>query len=205
MRWPAAIVFAATCTVGCHSSPPVFDPFLPRTRIPPPGTGAATGAPDANYINPAPPYSNSAPPYAPAPATGAPATSGANGPYAPPGGYHYQQSAPTSGGLGGTPGPVNSSQVLPSSPRSSDERSVVLASHDDSQSTCQNRSVAEKSQPRTQSGQVLRASYVTAADSEPSTVYERRRAAKATGPATPDDSSSEAIDIMDLPPVSSSR
>ena len=184
MRWPAAIVFAAVCAVGCHSTPQVFDPFLPRTTIPPPGTGAATGAPDANYVNPTAPYSGSAPAYTPAPSNGAPASGGANGLYAPPGGYHYQQSAPTNGGLGAIPGPVNSSQVLPTAPRPSKNQGAVLASYDDGQATSQNRAVSAASQPRTQSGQVLRASYATTADMEPSTVYERRRPGKACRPST---------------------
>jgi hypothetical protein len=218
MRWPAAMVLAAACAVGCHSAPPVFDPFLPRTRIPPPGTGAANGAPDANYISPAPPYTGSAPAYTPSPATGAPSAGGANGPYAPPGGFQYQQSAPTGGGFGATPGPVNSSQILPASRRPAANRGVVLALQnggtdavstaiavDDGQAASQNRSLSGPTQPRSQSGQVLRASYVTTADVEPSTVYERRRPGQTSMAASDDDSSSQAIDIMDLPPVAASR
>src|SRR5690348_7739486 len=106
MRWPAAVVFAAAWATGCHSAPPAFDPFLPRTRIPPPATGAATGSGDAVYTSPAP-VTGSPPTYSPA----VPSSNGANGLYAPPGGYQFQQGSPTpaSGGYAPIPGPVNRS------------------------------------------------------------------------------------------------
>lgn len=113
MRWPAAMVFAAVSAVGCHSAPRTFDPFLPRTTIPPPPTGAASGAPDANYVSPAAPYAS--PPAYPQPAVGAPAGGNGNGLFAPPAGQ-YQPGptpAPVGGGYGTTPGPVNSTQFSP--------------------------------------------------------------------------------------------
>ena len=125
MRWPAAMVFAAAWAAGCHSAPPVLDPFFPRTRIPPPATGAATGSGDALYTSPAPPMTGSAPSYSPG--TTFPNTGGSNGLYAPPGGYQFQQVSPTpaTGGYAPIPGPVNrSSQFAPSQ-----GAQVVRASH----------------------------------------------------------------------------
>ena len=174
MRWPTAVVFAAACAAGCHSTPPAFDPFLPRTRIPPPATGAATGSGDAVYTSPAPPMTGSTPSYSPT--TTFPNAGGSNGLYAPPGGYQFQQGSPTpaSGGYAPIPGPVNrpdTSQFAPS-----------------------------------QGAQVVRASHVTTVDDEPSAVYERGRPAESAEPveqkvAERDDSSSQAVDIMDLPQV----
>lgn len=100
MRWPTALLLAALCMAGCRRAQPTFDPFLPRTRIPPPATGAATGAPDAYYTNPAPPMTGTAPSW---PAAGAPPASPGNL-YSPPGGYQYPQPAPA-------PGPSNSAPV----------------------------------------------------------------------------------------------
>jgi hypothetical protein len=94
MRWPTALLLAAFCAAGCHSAQPTLDPFLPRTRIPPPATGAATGAPDANYTNPAPPMTGGAPAW-PAPAN--PPAAGPGNLYAPPGGYQYPQPTPAPG------------------------------------------------------------------------------------------------------------
>ncbi|MGH7139213.1 MAG: hypothetical protein ACREHD_26000 [Pirellulales bacterium] len=104
MRWPTALLLATLWAAGCRSSQPTFDPFLPRTRIPPPPTGAATGAPDAYYTNPTPPMTGTAPAWSapPAPAAGSL--------YAPPGGYQYQQSAPgtapAASGYAPVPGPA---------------------------------------------------------------------------------------------------
>ena len=186
MRWRAAVFLAAACAVGCRSASS-SDPFL-RTTIPPPGTGAASGAPDAYYTNPAPPYGGGVPSYqAPsyqAPAYPAPAAGGTNGPFAP-------TPAPASGGFGTVPGPVPTSQV---SPRAS------------------------------QTPRVAKASFVTTADDEPSTVYQRRPGAPrsaasdaepssvGSSPARPSftgssvaKSSSQSIDIIDLPPAVASR
>src|SRR5487761_1539931 len=120
MRGPAAMVFAAACAAGCHSAPPALYPFLPRTRIPPPGTGAATGSPDAY------PYTGSAPAYSPP--TNVPGGAGSNGLFAPPGGYPFQPSspAPATGGYAPIPGPVNRSQ---SQAAPSQAAQVVRASH----------------------------------------------------------------------------
>jgi hypothetical protein len=180
MRWPAAMFLAAACAVGCHSTPSTFDPFLPNRRIAAPGTGAASGTPDA-YYNPATPYPGAAPTY-PAPPAGA--AGGFNGSYPPPGGYPSQGSptpVPVNGGFGTVPGPGQSSQVLPSSPGSG--------------------GAPQTSTPRSQ---VTRAGYVTTADNEPSAVYQKRRAATPTTAAS-DTGSSQTIDIMDLPPVLASR
>lgn len=103
MRWPTALLLAACCMAGCHRAQPSLDPFLPRTRIPPPPTGAATGAPDAYYTNPAPPMTGTAPSW--------PATAPTTGPsdlYSPPGGYQYPQPTPatSSGGYAPAPGPA---------------------------------------------------------------------------------------------------
>jgi hypothetical protein len=180
MRWPAAMFFAAVCAVGCRSTRSTTDPFF-RTTIPPPGTGAASGAPDAYYTSPAPPYGAGVPSYQ-GPIGGAPATGGSNGPFAPSG---YPQGspspAPANGGFGAVPGPVPTSQVSP---------------------------------PASQAPRLAKASYVTTADAEPSAVYQRRSAAAGTVSAriTASDvgasstgPTSQAVDIMDLPPVLASR
>lgn len=100
IRWPTALLLAALCMAGCRRAQPTFDPFLPRTRIPPPPTGAATGAPDAYYTNPTPPMTGSAPGW-PAPATGAPV----GNQFAPPASYPYPQPTTAPGSSTYTPAP----------------------------------------------------------------------------------------------------
>lgn len=103
MRWPTAMLLAAMFVAGCRRAQPSFDPFLPRTRIPPPATGAATGAPDAYYTNPTPPMNGTAPSW-PAPGAAVPSTTPTDL-YSPPGGYQYPQPtpAPTAPGPGPAP------------------------------------------------------------------------------------------------------
>ncbi|HWB10359.1 MAG TPA: hypothetical protein VG826_14100 [Pirellulales bacterium] len=191
MRWPAAIFVAAACAVGCRSASS-SDPFL-RTTVPPPPTGSASGTQDP-YYSPAPPYGGGAPAYqAPAyqvPAGGAPSAGGANGPFAP-SGYGSPTPGPAGGGFGAVPGPVPTSQVSPAT---------------------------------SQAPRMAKASYVSTADDEPSAVYQRRLVAtrgvaadaeassprtspagRSFGGASLAGSSSQSIDIMDLPPVLASR
>jgi hypothetical protein len=181
MRWPAAMAFAAVLAAGCHRTPQALDPFLPSTRIPPPPTGAATGAPDANYINPAPPYSGASPAYPP---QGVAPAAGSNGLFAPPGGNPYQQSAPTpapaDGGFGPVPAPINHSSSAPAGRDGTDSRGTRLVSHE----------VMDDNKA---------ANHVTTVDEEPSAVYEHGEAAPM--PAASKPTASQAIDIMDLPPV----
>lgn len=100
LRWPTALLLAAMSVAGCRRAQPTFDPFLPRTRIPPPATGAATGAPDANYTNPVPPMTGGAPNW---PTPGAPSAAPSDL-YSPPGGYQYPQPTPAPGAV--SPAPV---------------------------------------------------------------------------------------------------
>ncbi|HVX11771.1 MAG TPA: hypothetical protein VHC22_11370 [Pirellulales bacterium] len=181
MRWPTAMLLAALVTAGCHSTQPTFDPFFPKTRIPPPPTGAATGAPDASYTSPAPPFTPSAPP--------------AGGSYAPPGGFPYQQSptpAPGSGGYVPGPAPTGAGIVQPTG-------NVSLAQYRTAAGT------STAGQP----SQSKRSKYVPTVDDQPSPVYERggRRGSVNSNPPAQaaDDGGMGAIDIMDLPPVNDTR
>ena len=209
MRWPAAWALAAVCAVGCHSTSPALDPFLPRTRIPPPATGAATGEP--YYANPALPFNGSAPAYPPPPAA---VPSGVGGsPYTPPGGYQYQPSTAPSGGTGmnTTPGPVKgaSLHIVPPVGGQSADRGVVLAAH---QEASQYGETLDGAVTKARSGKsaaasatkkvrrkspVVRASHTVTADDEPSTVYERGKASAIQAA----DAQSQPIDLMDLPAV----
>jgi hypothetical protein len=188
MRWPTAMLLAALGTAGCHTSQPTFDPFFPRTRIPPPATGAATGAPDAFYTSPTPPLTGSAPSYMP-PATGA---GGSGGSYAPPGGFPRQSSPTPAPGAGSyVPGPVstNSASAAPAA------GNVALAQYS-----------ADGTSATRQPAQSKRPSYVATADNQPSAVYERGwQAGGSSTNLAASDSSTDAIDIMDLPPVQGSR
>ncbi|HVA51177.1 MAG TPA: hypothetical protein VNH11_32850 [Pirellulales bacterium] len=230
MRWPAAWMFAAVWAAGCHSTPPAFDPFLPNTRIPPPPTGAATGSGDANYLNPAP-FTGSVPAYPPPAAV--PGGNGTSNPYTPPGGYQYQPSpAPAStptpaagGGFGSTPGPAPSKslQFVPAV-GGSRNRGAVLASYNAASTGEDAQGGQEQSESagrgsgsptsapdsanvysgRTQR-QAVRANHVAVVNDEPSPVYERAAAkhpSRAGTARTP--SSSDPIDLMDLPPVARS-
>ena len=196
MRWPTAMLLAALGTAGCRNPQPTFDPFFPRTRIPPPSTGAATGAPDAFYTSPTPPLTGSAPAYSPS-ASGAPAAGGSSGFYSPPGGFQYQQPSPTpapgASGYMPTPGPVS-------------PRSTSVARPADSITSARYEEPADE--PANQSARVSRANYVRTVDNQPSAVYERggqTGANSSTSALAADDSSSDTIDIMDLPPVKRSR
>ncbi|HET6879573.1 MAG TPA: hypothetical protein VFI31_05440 [Pirellulales bacterium] len=174
MRWPTAMLLAACCTAGCRNSQPASDPFyLPSTRVPPPPTGAAVGAPDAYYTNPAPPMNGAAPSW---PAPGPAPANGSNGLYSPPGGYQYQPSAPT-------PAP-NAGSYLPS-PGPAPARNASNAA------------------PRSmRTNRVTQASYVTSVDETPSAVYESVGDSAGEQPElAANDASSAPIDIMDLPPV----
>jgi hypothetical protein len=193
MRWPTALLLAALGTAGCRNSQPTSDPFFPRTTIPPPPTGSATGAPDAYYTNPTPPLNGSAPQFIP-PSTGAPAASPPSNFYSPPGGFQYQQPSPTmapgASGYAPTPGPAPRGSTSMFQPTGE----VTTAQYDDDTS-------------QTTIGQVPRmkqAKYVRTADTQPSAVYERGGTVDA-GTSPPalasDDTSSDPIDIMDLPPV----
>ena len=72
LLWCAPLLIA-----GCRNSPQAIDPFLPRTTVPPPATGAAVGTP-APYDSP---------------------PSAAGAPYTPPGGS-YDYSQPANGPVG---------------------------------------------------------------------------------------------------------
>lgn len=172
MRWPTALLLAALYTAGCRNAQPTLDPFLPRTRIPPPATGAATGAPDAYYTNPAPPMTGGAPAW-PAPAATSPPT-GPSNLYAPPGGYQYPQPAPAPGGgnyappTTGTPlSATDDTPAIGQIPRAKPTKYVATANTAPS-------AVYDRGQP-------------DAARNQPEL-------------AANDESS--AVDIMDLPPVS---
>lgn len=198
MRWPAAWAFAAVCAVGCHSTSPSLDPFLPRTRIPPPPTGAATGSGDAYYTSPAPPFNSSAPAYPP-PAAAVPGGAGGS-PYTPPGGFQYNSSPTPAGGsgMGTTPGPVRgaASQFVPPVGGRSADRGVVLAAHQEASQYGETLNTAATKVRR--KSPVVRASHNVAADDEP-TVYERKASATRTDVA--DSASAGAVDLMDLPAV----
>lgn len=174
MRWPAAVAFAAVFVAGCHRTPQALDPFLPNTRIPPPPTGAAAGAPDAYYTSPTPPYSGATPAYAPA-AGGVPAT-GSNGPFAPAGGYQQSSPAPAAGGFGPVPAPINQSGLVPAGQDGSDSQTVRLVSHEET-------------------------NHLPAVDDEPSTVYDRGPTKEISQASANEHAQSEAVDIMDLAPV----
>lgn len=174
MRWPTAMLLATLCTAGCRSSQPTFDPFLPRTRIPPPPTGAATGTPDAYYTNPTPPMTGTAPAWS-APPAAAPPAPAAGGLYAPPGGFQYQQSAPATApatsGYAPVPGPAPLNRTSTATP-----------------------TVGQRSKTK----------YVATADTTPSTVYERGGqpdAALKPPVLAANEAPSATVDIMDLPPV----
>lgn len=176
MRLPTALLLAALCLAGCRRAQPTFDPFLPRTRIPPPPTGAATGAPDAYYTNPTPPMTGGAPSW---PAAGAPAAAPGNL-YSPPGGYQYPQPTPAPGSSNYAPppgsAPAASTGVAPGVgqvPRPNPMKYVATA--DTSRSAVYDRddqSDASQKPPE------------LALDDAPSA------------------QTSSAVDIMDLPPVS---
>ncbi len=101
MKWPPAVILAATMLVGCRSAQQPTNPFL-RTTVPPPGTGEAavvvpgdpyypgttpTPTPQPQPITPVP-----AAPVAPVPAQ--PVVSPRDQKKPPPGGnYFYHQSS----------------------------------------------------------------------------------------------------------------
>ncbi len=99
-------VVAALALSGCKTkSPSAIDPFVGRTRIPAPLTGAAAGGPADPYFRGAPapmrrPNSlaplQSAPPWAPS-TSAPPAGSGAAPGYAPQGGFNYEGNSAPSG------------------------------------------------------------------------------------------------------------
>lgn len=191
MRWPTALLLAALGTAGCRNQP-TSDPFFPRTTIPPPPTGSATGAPDAYYTNPAPPMSGSAPPFVP-PSTGAPPANPPGNLYSPPGGFQYQQSptmAPGSSGYAPTPGPAPRGSASLFQPT----REVKTVQYEEPNSGTTVGQVPRMKQTK----------YVRTADTQPSPVYDRGGPVEAGVSAPAEaaaDSSSEAIDIMDLPSV----
>jgi hypothetical protein len=213
MRWPAAWAFAAVCTVGCHSTSPALDPFLPSTRIPPPATGTAGGTGEPYYTNPAPPFNASPPAYPPPPAAVPPGAGGS--PYTPPGGYQYQPPTARGGGAGmnATPGPVQgaSLHIVPPVGGQSADGDVVLAAHQEASQYGEtldgtvtkagggsSASSATKKKARRKSP-IVRVSHAEVVDGGNATVYERGKASAVQA----DDGQSQPVDLMDLPAVSS--
>ncbi len=77
-RLVGVLILAALC-MGCHSPTPVYDPFMGRTTVPPPGTAAPMQS--APYYAPAPGSTSAAPPLISAPpASGAALPPGAQMP-----------------------------------------------------------------------------------------------------------------------------
>ncbi|HEX7379096.1 MAG TPA: hypothetical protein VF278_18380 [Pirellulales bacterium] len=213
MRWPTAMLLAAMFVAGCRRAQPSFDPFLPRTRIPPPATGAATGAPDAYYTNPTPPMTGTAPGW-PAPGAAVPSTTPTDL-YSPPGGYQYPQPTPAPTAPGPMPVPAPSQPATTSVtpgigqvPRAN--RLKYVATADTSRSAVYEAGEqANGAQDSSENPTVGRPAGPSAADeasaSRPTIAASRSNRGFET-PAqnqpqfAPEDTSSE-MDIMDLPPV----
>ncbi len=95
-----ALLFVAAALAGCQANAPTSDPFL-RTRVPPPGTGAAVppgGAyyPNASYPTSTPSGSGSFPSTTPSSTPAIPASTPVVPPkdkFSPPGGFNLQQSS----------------------------------------------------------------------------------------------------------------
>ncbi|HEV7224059.1 MAG TPA: hypothetical protein VGN42_15225, partial [Pirellulales bacterium] len=221
MKRSLALWCAPLLLAGCRNSPQTMDPFLPRTTVPPPGTGAAAGA---------------AAPYYPGPAAPPPAAAPADGLYTPPGGNYNSApaGAPTAVPYqGGGSQPVDHFRMTrgaagnehsansPRGRRQSSAASSQLASAPGGTSSAEQQGSAVQQAggdiDAAESGRIVQTSHVkivrviepeTAENREtswpsPTASSQKRQDAAASEEPRRLAATDEAVDIMDLPPARS--
>ncbi|HXT58625.1 MAG TPA: hypothetical protein VN699_08315 [Pirellulales bacterium] len=222
MKRSLALWCAPLLIAGCRNAPQITDPFLPRTTVPPPGTGAAAGA--------------AAPDYYPGPAATSPTAAPAGGLYTPPGGSYNSApaDAPTAAPYqGGGSQPVDNFRMTrgaaanehsANSPRSRGSHSAApsqLASAAGGKSSAERQESAVRQAggdiEAADSGRVVQTSHVkivrviepeTAENREtswppPTANSEKRQDAAASEEPRRLAAADDAVDIMDLPPARS--
>ncbi len=206
MNRSLVLLLAPLLAAGCHNASQATDPFLPRTTVPPPATGAAVGGATAA-------------PYYPGPAGGTAAPPASNNFYPPGDNYNYPSGVPGAAPASGPP-----------SPRATDNWPMTRRNNGDKQSSTSNAAEAATvaiHSPR-DSGASEQKSEVTLASAETESSHPSRpsggtnevKIVRVVAPAGGSGSdavashdepnraeprrlppSDEAIDIMDLPPA----
>lgn len=207
MKRSLALLLAIALAGGCHNSSQAVDPFLPRTTVPPPGTGAAVGGAPA--------------PYYPGAAGSTVTPAAPSNSYSPPGGsYNYPSAAPAT--LPSTPPGPRATDHMPMTRRDEDDkhssvspaerapaavRSRVATANRGAKSeiklTSAEADAVHPSQPAKASSEVKIVRVISPASGKAGSD------AVAASDARPADeprrlsSTDDAIDIMDLPPARS--
>lgn len=210
MKRSLVLLLAPLLAAGCHNASQATDPFLPRTTVPPPATGAAVGG-------------AAAAPYYPGPASGTAAPPASSNFYAPPGdNYSYPPSGvPATAPPSGPPAPratdnwpmtrrTDGDKQSSSSSKPAKAASLAIRSHVDSGEKSDAKlasAVTETSHPSRPKGASNEVKIVRVV--APTAKSESGAVASSDAPHMAEPRhlppSDEAIDIMDLPPARKSR